>query len=138
MSLEQVEEAISDRYSLHGYSISRKNTKTIVVELPYGVQDFDQFVMDMRLTYGCKIDYDLSEESTSKSIEIRLTPGTHEILNEDDSGDEYLNDNCTLDRPPRASCGKTIVLLGAVLAVIVALFVFIDVALYSKNLSQPE
>ena len=80
-SLEAVEKVICERYAAQGYAISRRNTKTLVVELPYGVQDFDEFVLDMRLHFGCKIDYDLTE-GTGKTIEIRITPGTHAVFSD--------------------------------------------------------
>ena len=119
MSLREVEDAIAERYSLHGYSISRKNTKTLIVDLPYGVQDFDQFVLDMRLTYGCKIDYDLSDHG-SNSIEIRVTPGVHAIMSNDlDSEDDP---HLTAVKPGTPLCAKLIVLLIVILMSTLAVY----------------
>ncbi|MBN23091.1 MAG: hypothetical protein CL678_17530 [Bdellovibrionaceae bacterium] len=87
MSLEKIERVICDRYVSQGYAISRQNTKTLVVELPYGAQDFDEFVLDMRLNYGCKIDYDLTE-TAGKTVEIRITPNVHDIMVHTDSEDD--------------------------------------------------
>lgn len=87
MSLGKVEQVICERYAAQGYAISRRNTKTLVVELPYGAQDFDEFVLDMRLNYGCKMDYDLTE-TPGKTVEIRITPGAHDIIVHSESEDE--------------------------------------------------
>lgn len=87
MSLGDVEKLIIERYASQGYAISRRNTKTLVVELPYGAQDFDEFVLDMRVNFGCKMDYDLTE-SAGKTVEIRITPGAHEVLQHSESEDE--------------------------------------------------
>ncbi len=122
MTLEDVERAIAERYAIDGFSISRKNTKTLIVELPYSVNDFDEFVLDMRLQFGCKIDYDLSENSSSTK-EIRITPGVHQIFDRADDDDPFLkspSSDANANEVPRRSLCSVCCMTTTVFAILVA------------------
>lgn len=120
---------------MQGYAISRRNTKTLVVELPYGVQDFDEFVLDMRLHYGCKMDYDLTE-TTGKTIEIRITPGAHEVVSDPESDTDIApaKQSATTSTPRMHPCCVLMLYVITLFSLLLAVTI-VSVKLFPAELS---